>query len=50
MIAGIGLPPTKVYFDRPHRKRGIAKNNFYTLYDMAMLGIDNLSKVRRGGW
>jgi polyisoprenyl-phosphate glycosyltransferase len=25
--------------------RGITKNNFYTLYDMAMLGITNLSKV-----
>ena len=26
-------------------KRGITKNNFYTLYDLAMLGITNLSKV-----
>jgi hypothetical protein len=25
--------------------RGITKNNFYTLYDLAMLGITNLSKV-----
>src|SRR6185312_917430 len=25
--------------------RGISKNNFYTLYDLAMLGITNLSKV-----
>jgi hypothetical protein len=24
---------------------GITKNNFYTLYDLAMLGITNLSKV-----
>src|SRR6202050_4146424 len=45
MIAEIGLPHTKVYFDQPRRKRGITKNNFYTLYDLAMLGITNLSKV-----
>ena len=30
---------------RPRRKRGITKNNFYTLYDMAMLGITSHSKV-----
>ena len=29
----------------PNRKFGITKNNFYTLYDMAMLGITNHSKV-----
>jgi glycosyltransferase involved in cell wall biosynthesis len=45
MIAEIGLPHAKVFFDQPSRKRGITKNNFYTLYDMAMLGITNLSKV-----
>ena len=27
------------------RKRGITKNNFYTLYDTAMLGITSHSKV-----
>jgi glycosyltransferase involved in cell wall biosynthesis len=45
MIAEIGLPHTSIPFDQPMRKRGITKNNFYTLYDMAMLGITNLSKV-----
>jgi glycosyltransferase involved in cell wall biosynthesis len=45
MIAEIGLPHAKIYFDQPLRKRGITKNNFYSLYDMAMLGITNLSKV-----
>ena len=29
----------------PEDKRGITKNNFYSLYDIAMLGIINLSKV-----
>jgi polyisoprenyl-phosphate glycosyltransferase len=45
MIAEIGLPHKEVPFNQPRRKRGITKNNFYTLYDMAMLGITNLSKV-----
>ncbi|HTP35672.1 MAG TPA: glycosyltransferase family 2 protein [Candidatus Acidoferrales bacterium] len=44
-IAEIGLPWKAVPYDQPRRKRGITKNNFYTLYDMAMLGITNLSKV-----
>lgn len=45
MIAEIGLPHYKLFYDQPRRKRGITKNNWYTLYDMAMLGITNLSKV-----
>ena len=45
IIAEIGLPHKRIYFDQPARKRGITKNNFYTLYDIAMLGITNLSKV-----
>ncbi len=45
MIAEIGLPHVELIFNQPRRKRGITKNNFYTLYDMAMLGITNLSKV-----
>ncbi len=35
----------QVEFMQPARKRGITKNNFYTLYDMAMLGITSHSKV-----
>jgi glycosyltransferase involved in cell wall biosynthesis len=45
MIAEIGLPHKTIPFHQPRRKRGITKNNFYTLYDLAMLGITNLSKV-----
>ncbi len=45
MIAEIGLPHKKLFYDQPVRKRGITKNNFYTLYDIAMLGIINHSKV-----
>lgn len=45
MIAEIGLPHWELYYDQPRRKKGITKTNFYILYDMAMLGITNLSKV-----
>ena len=45
MIAEIGFPHYELTYDQPRRKRGITKNNFYTLYDVAMVGITNLSKV-----
>ncbi len=45
IIAEIGLPHVKLYYDQPARKRGFTKNNFYTLYDIGMLAITNLSKV-----
>jgi glycosyltransferase involved in cell wall biosynthesis len=45
MIAEIGLPHAEIPYRQPLRKRGLTKNNAYTLYDMAMLGITNLSKV-----
>jgi polyisoprenyl-phosphate glycosyltransferase len=45
MIAEIGLPYWQIKYDQPRRKSGLTKNNFYSLYDTAMLGITNLSKV-----
>ncbi|HUA57242.1 MAG TPA: glycosyltransferase family 2 protein [Verrucomicrobiae bacterium] len=45
MIAEIGLPHKKLPYDQPVRKRGITKNNFYSLYDLGILGIINHSKV-----
>jgi glycosyltransferase involved in cell wall biosynthesis len=45
IIAEIGFSHYELNYDQPVRKRGITKNNFYTLYDMAMVGITNLSKV-----
>ena len=45
MIAELGLPHAEVEYKQGRRMRGITKNNFYTLYDLAMLGITNLSKV-----
>lgn len=45
MIAELGLPYTRVTYNQKQRMHGITKNNFYMLYDLAMLGITNLSKV-----
>jgi polyisoprenyl-phosphate glycosyltransferase len=45
MIAEIGLPHAEVVYEQQRRKSGKSKNNFYTLYDLAMLGITKLSKV-----
>jgi glycosyltransferase involved in cell wall biosynthesis len=45
MIAELGLPIAKVFYNQGRRERGVTSNNFYTLYDFAMLGITNLSKV-----
>ena len=45
LICDIGFQRAEVEYTQPRRERGITKNNFYTLYDMAMLGITNHSKV-----
>jgi glycosyltransferase involved in cell wall biosynthesis len=45
LIAEIGHEPSIVPFRQPARKRGISSQNFYTLYDLAFLGIVNHSKV-----
>lgn len=45
LISEIGFECAKLPFTQPRRKRGITSNNFYTLYDLAMLGITKHSKV-----
>jgi glycosyltransferase involved in cell wall biosynthesis len=45
MIAEVGFPYKTISYNQKRRSRGITKNNFYTLYDLAILGITNLSKV-----
>lgn len=45
LIPEIGLKICKVEYDQPIRKRGITKNNFFTLYDIGMLGIISHSLV-----
>lgn len=44
LVCELGYRRALVPFLQPVRKRGFTKNNFYTLYDTAMLGITNHSK------
>ncbi|HCS64154.1 MAG TPA: glycosyltransferase [Cellvibrio sp.] len=45
LIAEIGLRIHQIPYDQPVRVRGITKNNFFTLYDIGMLGIISHSQV-----
>ncbi|WP_428048719.1 glycosyltransferase [Candidatus Avelusimicrobium caledoniensis] len=45
LVCELGYPKTLIPFVQPARKTGITKNNFYTLYDNAMIGFTNHSKV-----
>src|SRR5512142_1344634 len=45
MIAEIGLPHREVYYTQERRKAGKTKNNWFTLYDIGILGLTTLSKV-----
>lgn len=45
LIADMGYQRAIIPYIQPARMRGITKNNFYTLYDMAMLGLTNHSKI-----
>ncbi|MDQ7062030.1 MAG: glycosyltransferase family 2 protein [Sulfurimonas sp.] len=45
MIAEVGFKVSKIDYAQPVRLRGITKNNFYTLYDIGILGIISNSKI-----
>lgn len=45
LIAEFGIAYATVEFEKPKRLRGISSNNFYTLYDVAMLGVTSHTKV-----
>jgi len=45
LIADIGFPVAHIEFTQARRKRGISKNNFLTLYDLAMLGMTGYTKI-----
>jgi glycosyltransferase involved in cell wall biosynthesis len=45
LIGELGFDITTITYTQPKRERGKTKNNFYTLYDMAMLGFVNHSKL-----
>ena len=44
-LAEMGFERAILTYTQPARKRGITKNNFYALYEQAMLGITSHSKV-----
>ena len=45
LIAEIGFPIAEIPYVQPKRLHGKTKNNFYTLYDIALLGVTSNSKV-----
>ncbi len=45
LISEMGFAVALVPYDQPRRHRGTTKNNLYSLYDVAMLGITSHSKV-----
>ena len=42
MIAEIGYKVKKINYKQPIRYKGVTKNNFYTLYDIGILGLINI--------
>jgi glycosyltransferase involved in cell wall biosynthesis len=45
LISEFGYPVARIPYAQPKRRSGRTKNNFYTLYDLAMLGFTSHSKV-----
>ena len=45
LIAELGFCRIEIPYTQPKREKGKTKNNFYTLYDIAMLGFVNHSKL-----
>lgn len=45
LISELGYPVKSVEFEQPKRKFDISKNNFYTLYDIAILGVISHSNI-----
>ena len=45
LISEVGFDIETIKFSQPLRKFGVTKNNFFTLYDLAMLGIVKHSRM-----
>lgn len=45
LITELGFNRTEITYTQPAREKGKTKNNFYTLYDIAMLGFVSHSKL-----
>jgi glycosyltransferase involved in cell wall biosynthesis len=45
LVSEFGFPMAEIPYVQPGRKHGVTKNNFFTLYDIAMLGITSHSMI-----
>ena len=45
LISSLGYKVKKITYDKNKRKKGITKNNLYTLYDIGILGLTRYSKI-----
>jgi polyisoprenyl-phosphate glycosyltransferase len=45
LVADLGYEAATIDFRQPKRMHGVTHNNFFTLYDLAMLGLTSYSKV-----
>lgn len=45
LICELGYEVKTIEFSQPKRLRGVTKNNFYSLYDIAILGLTSHSKL-----
>jgi glycosyltransferase involved in cell wall biosynthesis len=45
LVCELGYPIKTISFEQARRTRGVTKNNFYTLYDMAMMGYVTYSLI-----
>lgn len=45
MISEVGYKVDTIEYNQPTRFKGVTKNNFYTLYDIGVLGLINNSKI-----
>ena len=45
LVSEIGMKRVEIPFVQQERKHGVTKNNFFTLYDMAMTGFVNHTKL-----
>ena len=45
IVAELGFKHKEIMYDQPKRRAGITSNNFYSLYDAAMLGFTSYTKI-----
>ena len=45
LICDVGFSKYEYIYNQPIRTKGISKNNFYSLYDIGMLGLTSHSKI-----